>query len=334
MRASLITGRTPDTSVYASTNIYPWELTLPLLTIGTRGSALALAQAYETRDRLVSAHDCAPDDIAVEIFSTRGDEILDRPLAEIGGKGLFTEEIEAALSDGRIDIAVHSSKDMPTELPAGLVLEVFLPREDPRDVFITRDGLPLEDLPTGATVGTASLRRAALVKRLRPDLKTESFRGNVQTRLKKLEDGVVDATLLALAGLSRLDLKLDTMTVLPTHQFPPALAQGAIGIESRADDARVMELLTPIHHVDTGDAVACERAFLKALDGSCKTPIAGHARVDGDRISLSGIVLTEDGQQHHEMATEGARVDAEMLGFEAGVALRAKAGPGFLPHWT
>ncbi|MFK7791742.1 MAG: hydroxymethylbilane synthase [Devosiaceae bacterium] len=307
---------------------------MPLLTIGTRGSALALAQAYETRKRLVAAHGCAPDDIVVQVFSTRGDEILDQPLAEIGGKGLFTEEIEAALADGRIDIAVHSSKDMPTQLPDGLVLDVFLPREDARDVFISRDGATLETLPAGSVVGTASLRRAALVKRVRPDLETTSIRGNVQTRLKKLQEGVVDATLLALAGLSRLDLKPDHMSILPPDSFPPALAQGAIGIETRSDDTRILGLLAPIHHSETGDAVACERAFLSALDGSCKTPIAGHATIQGDEITLSGIVLTEDGTQHHTTEVHGTRSDGVSLGYEAGAALRAKAGAGFLPHWA
>lgn len=307
---------------------------MPLLTIGTRGSALALAQAYETRDRLVAAHGCAADDIVIQVFSTRGDEILDQPLADIGGKGLFTEEIETALADDRIDIAVHSSKDMPTDLPDGLALDVFLPREDPRDVFISRDGATLETLPAGSLVGTASLRRAALVKRLRPDLKTESIRGNVQTRLQKLADGVVDATLLALAGLSRLDLEPEHMNILPPDDFPPALAQGAIGIETRTGDRRVLDLLMPIHHAETGDAVACERAFLKALDGSCKTPIAGHASVHGDEIVLSGLVLTEDGARHHSTQVRGDRVDGVRLGAEAGAALKAKAGPGFLPHWT
>jgi hydroxymethylbilane synthase len=307
---------------------------LPLLTLGTRGSALALAQAAETRARLVTAHGCDPEEIVVEVFSTKGDEILDQPLAEIGGKGLFTEEIEAALSDGRIDIAVHSSKDMPTELPDGLALDVFLPREDPRDVFISRDGATLETLPAGSVVGTASLRRAALVKRLRPDLKTESIRGNVQTRLQKLKDGVVDATLLALAGLSRLELEPDHMSILPPGDFPPALAQGAIGIETRAEDTRVLDFLAPIHDRDTGDAVACERAFLKALDGSCKTPIAGHATVHGEDIMLSGLVLTEDGTRHHATQAKGKRADGVQLGAETGAALKAKAGPGFLPHWT
>lgn len=306
---------------------------VPFLTIGTRGSALALAQAYETRDRLVTAHDCPVDAIAIKVFSTKGDEILSQSLAELGGKGLFTEEIEVALSSGDVDIAVHSSKDMPTDLPDGLVLEIFLPREDPRDVFLSRDGATLETLPAGSVVGTASLRRAALVKRLRPDLETAVFRGNVQTRMKKLADGEVDATLLALAGISRLGMKPDHMTILDPVAFPPALAQGAIGIESRAGDMRVLDLLTPIHDRDTGDAVACERAFLGALDGSCKTPIAGHARIQGDQLHLSGIVLSEDGSAHHEIADIGARADAIAFGAATGAMLKAKAGPGFLPHW-
>lgn len=307
---------------------------MPFLTIGTRGSALALAQASETRARLVAAHGCEPEEIVVQVFSTKGDEILSQSLAELGGKGLFTQEIEEALSNGDVDIAVHSSKDMPTELPDGLVLDVFLPREDPRDVFLSRDGATLETLPAGSVVGTASLRRAALVKRVRPDLETVVFRGNVQTRMKKLANGDVDATLLALAGLSRLGMTPDHMTILDPVAFPPALAQGAIGIECRAGDTRVLDLLAPIHDHDTGDAVACERAFLGALDGSCKTPIAGHARLEGDELHLSGIVLSEDGSAHHEIADVGARADAIRFGAATGAALKAKAGPGFLPHWN
>ncbi|MEM6383253.1 MAG: hydroxymethylbilane synthase [Pseudomonadota bacterium] len=304
------------------------------LTLGTRGSALALAQAYETRKRLAQAHGWPLDAVAIEIFSTKGDEILNKALTEIGGKGLFTEELEQALHGGRIDLAVHSSKDMPTDLPAGLELSVFLPREDVRDVFISRDGTTVETIADGATVGTASLRRAALLKRVRPDLKTEVFRGNVQTRLKKLADGQVDATLLALAGLRRLDLEPEHMTILDPERFPPALAQGAIGIETRSGDARTRDLLAPIDDEDTGTAVACERAFLKALDGSCRTPIAGLATVDGDQLHLSGIVLKEDGSQAHTIIANGPRTQPVRFGSETGVALKAKAGPGFLPHWS
>ncbi|MBV6658797.1 MAG: hydroxymethylbilane synthase [Devosiaceae bacterium] len=309
-------------------------MSTPLLTLGTRGSALALAQAYETRDRLVAAHGCAPEEIAIEVFSTRGDEILDKALTEIGGKGLFTEELEASLHGGGIDFAVHSSKDMPTELPDGLELSIFLPREDVRDVFITRNGETLETLPQGAVVGTASLRRAALVKRVRPDLRTEVFRGNVQTRLQKLADGVVDATLLAHAGLKRLGLRPPSMQVLDPEAFPPALAQGAIGIETRTGDARVRDLLAPIADTETGVTVACERAFLSALDGSCRTPIAGHATLAGDSLELSGIVLKEDGSASHTIAATGVAADAEAFGRATGAALKAKAGAGFLPHWT
>lgn len=307
---------------------------MPVLTIATRGSLLALAQAHETRDRLMAAHGCSSEDIAIEVFSTRGDEILNRPLAEIGGKGLFTEELEAALLGGRVDIAVHSSKDMPTELPDGLAMEVFLPREDPRDAFISRDGATLATLAAGSVVGTASLRRAALVKRVRPDLQTQIIRGNVQTRLQKLADGAVDATLLALAGLLRLGISPEHMSLLDPIEFPPALAQGAIGIETRRDDGRVMALLAPIHDADTGDTVACERAFLRALDGSCKTPIAGHARLSGNQILLSGMVLREDGSAFHSIHAEGARSDAIALGARTGAALKAQAGADFLHHWS
>ncbi|MEM1287755.1 MAG: hydroxymethylbilane synthase [Pseudomonadota bacterium] len=305
----------------------------PLLKLGTRGSPLALAQAHETRDRLLAAHAWPTDAVKIEVFSTRGDEILSKALTEIGGKGLFTQELEAALHSGAIDIAVHSTKDMPTDLPDGLVLQHFLPREDPRDVFIGRHGESLDDLREGAVVGTASLRRAALVKRQRPDVKTEVLRGNVQTRLKKLHDGVVDATLLALAGLNRLEMDIPGAIVLDPERFPPALAQGAIGIESRANDGRVHDLLAAIDDQETAITVQTERAFLNALDGSCKTPIAGNASRNGDDITISGIVLKEDGSAFHEITDAGPAEQAEAIGRRAGANLKVKAGPRFLPHW-
>src|SRR5690606_2962693 len=250
--------------------------------IGTRGSPLALAQAYETRSRLMAAHGLPEAMFEIVVLSTKGDRITDRSLALIGGKGLFTEEIEAQLSSGELDFAVHSSKDMPTKLPEGLHLSAFLPREDIRDAFIGVRAARLLDLPQGATVGSASLRRQALIRRLRPDLNVIVFRGQVDTRLGKLAEGQADATLLAYAGLKRLG-KLDVPTeILDPVSFPPAPAQGAICIESRIGDTRMESLLSAIDDRTTHAAVSCERGFLAALDGSCRTPIAGYATVEGE----------------------------------------------------
>ncbi|MBV2184697.1 MAG: hydroxymethylbilane synthase [Rhizobium sp.] len=302
--------------------------------IGTRGSPLALAQAYETRDRLMAAHGLPEEMFEVVVMSTKGDRITDRPLSEIGGKGLFTEEIEAQLRSGGLDLAVHSSKDMPTKLPEGLFLSAFLPREDVRDAFIGKTAKKLADLPHGATVGSASLRRQALIRRLRPDLNVITFRGQVDTRLRKLAEGHADATLLAYAGLKRLG-KLDVPTeLLDPKDFPPAPAQGAICIESRIGDDRINGLLEAINDRATFDAVMCERAFLETLDGSCRTPIAGYARCDGDRLSFSGLILTPDGARYHEIASEGSRSDAVAIGRAAGEAIRAKAGPDFFASWS
>lgn len=302
--------------------------------IGTRGSPLALAQAYETRDRLMAAHGLPEDMFEVVVMSTQGDRITDRPLSEIGGKGLFTEEIEAQLNSGGLDLAVHSSKDMPTKLPDGLFLSAFLPREDVRDAFIGRTAKKLTDLPQGATVGSASLRRQALIRRLRPDLNVITFRGQVDTRLRKLAEGQADATLLAYAGLKRLG-KLDVPTeLLDPKDFPPAPAQGAICIESRIGDDRVNSLLEAINDSATFDAVMCERAFLETLDGSCRTPIAGYARCSQERISFYGMILTPDGARFHEIESEGSRSDAVAIGRAAGEAIRAKAGPDFFASWS
>jgi hydroxymethylbilane synthase len=300
-----------------------------LLRIGTRGSPLALAQAHTVRDRLAAAQGCAPGDIAIRVIKTAGDRILDRPLSEAGGKGLFTKEIEEALLADEIDIAVHSSKDMPTLLPDGLAIAVYLEREDVRDVFISRKAATIADLPRGALVGSASLRRQALVKRLRPDLRVEVFRGNVQTRLRKLEEGEADATLLALAGLKRLGLESEATAVLPLDDFPPAIGQGAIGIEARESDTRIRNLLKPIADRDTKIALDTERAFLAALDGSCRTPIAGLATVDGDALSFSGMILRPDGSEVFETSRQGSAADAERLGTDAGRELKARGGPDF-----
>jgi hydroxymethylbilane synthase len=304
-----------------------------VLRIGTRGSALALAQASEARARLMQAHGLPEEAFAIEVISTSGDRIQDRPLSEAGGKGLFTKELEEALLDGRIDIAVHSSKDMPTVLPDGLVLSAFLPREDPRDAFVGGAAPRLRDLPEGATVGSSSLRRQALVRRMRPDLKVITFRGNVQSRLRKLGESVVDGTLLANAGLRRLGLEHVITELLPLDLFPPAPGQGAICIESRRGDTRTEAMLAPIDDRPTRTALACERAFLAFLDGSCRTPIAGLARIDADRIAFSGMILTPDGSEAHEITGEGGISDAEAIGRKAGEAIRAKAGARFFDGW-
>ncbi|MFP5077521.1 hydroxymethylbilane synthase [Rhizobium sp. YIM 134829] len=302
--------------------------------IGTRGSPLALAQASEVRARLVTALGLSPDAFEIVVLSTAGDRITDRSLAEIGGKGLFTQEIEDQLLDGRLDFAVHSSKDMPTRLPEGLILSAYLPREDVRDAFIGGAAPTLMALPDGAVIGSASLRRQALIRRLRPDISVVTYRGSVETRLRKLKEGQVHATLLALAGLKRLSLAEAATEILDPHEFPPAPAQGAICIESRMGDGRISELLAAVNHAETFEAVSCERAFLAALDGSCRTPIAGHAVSEGGRIRFSGMILTPDGRRHHRIEAEGEAAEAEAIGGRAGDEIRAAAGPGFFDSWS
>jgi hydroxymethylbilane synthase len=300
-----------------------------ILRLGTRGSPLALAQARMVRQALAAAHGFDPEQIAIEVIRTSGDRIQDRPLADVGGKGLFTKEIEEALAAGTIDLAVHSAKDMPTMLPPGLVLSAFMEREDPRDVFISRKAKSIADLPRGATVGTASLRRQAMVKRQRPDLTVVPLRGNVETRLRKLDEGVADATLLALAGLKRLGIADAATAVLDVNEFLPAVGQGAIGIETRADDTRTRELLATINHADTFSALAAERAFLAVLDGSCRTPIGGHATIASGRLRFRGMVVKPDGSEAFEATREGDVRDAEKLGADAGAELKGRAGPDF-----
>jgi hydroxymethylbilane synthase len=299
------------------------------LRIGTRGSPLALAQAQELRGRLATAHGVDPERIAVQVIRTTGDKIQDRPLAEAGGKGLFTKEIEEALLAGAVDLAVHSAKDVPTVLPEGLILAAFLPREDVRDAFISRKAPSLRGLKPGAVVGTASLRRQALTRRLRPDLAVASFRGNVETRLRKLDAGEVDATLLALAGLKRLGLADAATAILEVDDFLPAVGQGAIAIETRESDARTRDLVAAVDHADTATALAAERAFLAVLDGSCRTPIAGHARVIDGRLAFRGLILRPDGSEAFEAARGGACDAAAALGADAGAELRGRAGPNF-----
>jgi hydroxymethylbilane synthase len=302
--------------------------------IGTRGSPLALAQASETRARLMTAHGLPEEMFEIVVLSTKGDRITDRALTELGGKGLFTQELEEQLLSGDLDFAVHSSKDMPTKLPDGLRLSAYLPREDFRDAFIGRTAPTLTALPDHATIGSSSLRRQALIKRIRPDINVITFRGLVETRLRKLDEGQVDATLLAFAGLKRLAKEEVVTELLDPADFPPAPAQGAICVESRIGDGRIDELLEPINDRPTYDAVSCERAFLAALDGSCRTPIGGYAVCDGDHLKFSGLILTPDGQREHSIAVEGKRAHAEALGRKAGEAVRATAGSDFFEDWS
>jgi hydroxymethylbilane synthase len=255
--------------------------------------------------------------------------VLDRPLSELGGKGLFTREIEEALAAGGIDIAVHSMKDMPTLQPEGLGITCYLPREDVRDAFVSLDGALLAELPAGTVVGTSSLRRRAQLRHRRPDLEVTEFRGNVQTRMRKLQEGVAAATFLAMAGLRRLGLTELARTPIGPDEMLPAVAQGAIGVEQRADDDRVAALLAPIHDVETGHRLAAERAFLLGLDGSCQTPIAGLAELDGDRLRLRGEILRPDGSECLAHAVDGSVGEAVDMGASAAAELRGRAGPGF-----
>lgn len=304
--------------------------------IGTRGSALALAQANETRDRLIAAHPhlAAEGAVTLTVIKTSGDRIQDRALAQAGGKGLFTKEIEEALLDGSIDLAAHSMKDMPTQLPDGLEIGCYLPREDVRDAFLSRSGALLADLPQGALLGTASLRRQAQMLALRPDLKVTLLRGNVDTRLRKLAEGEIDAMLLAVAGLKRLGLLDRATELLDADRALPAVAQGAIGLERRSDDAAMAALLAPLHCARTGACVTAERAFLAALDGSCRTPIAGLAELDaaGAVLRLRGVVLSHDGSQRFAAEDSAPLAAAEAMASAMGAALRAQLPPAFYAH--
>ncbi len=299
------------------------------LNIGTRGSPLALAQAYETRRRLGAAFDLPDEAFNIVVIKTTGDKIQDRPLKEVGGKGLFTKEIEEDMLSGKIDIAVHSMKDMPVAQPDGLLLDTYLPREDVRDAFVSPNIKRLADLSHGATVGTSSLRRRAQLLHIRPDLNIVEFRGNVQTRLKKLADGVAEATFLAMAGLNRLGNAHVAQSAVEVDEMLPAVAQGAIGIERRADDLRVAEMLEAIHHVETGQRLAAERAFLDALDGSCQTPIGGLAVLDGGNVFLRGEILRTDGSDCIKDNDTAPIEDAAELGKMLGDRLRKRAPDGF-----
>ena len=298
--------------------------------IGTRGSPLALAQAREVQQRLEAAHGTGKHAFEVRVIKTSGDRIQDRPLAEAGGKGLFTKEIEEALLAGEVDIAVHSMKDMPTVLPPGLTVGCFLPREDVRDAFISRKAPSLSLLPKGAVVATSSLRRQAQVMHLRPDLRVIPMRGNVETRLRKIEEGVADATLLAMAGLKRLGLAERVTAPVPVEEMLPAVAQGAIGVETRFDDLTMAGLLAPINHESTALAVTAERAFLAKLEGSCRMPIAGLAEVAGGRLEFRGMILTPDGRACYAARRSGRAAEALWLAEDVAAELLTKAGPDFL----
>lgn len=300
------------------------------LRIGTRGSKLALIQANEVARRLGAAQGLPQDEAAeIVVISTSGDRIQDRNLSEVGGKGLFTKEIEEALIDGGIDLAVHSMKDMPTVLPAGLVIDCVLERADPRDAFISLKYESLDALPKRARFGTSSLRRAAQIASVRPDLEIVPFRGNVDTRIAKLERAEADATLLAMAGLTRMGLAARATSPVPVEVMLPAVAQGVIGIERRESDKEAGDLLAKLNDLETFQAMTVERAFLGALDGSCRTPIAGHAVLEGDRVRFRGAILRPDGSEVHETAREGALSDGVALGLDAARELRSLAAPDF-----
>lgn len=304
------------------------------LRIGTRASPLALAQAHAARDLIAAAHGTptplGPTSV-VEIKTT-GDLVLDRPLADIGGKGLFSKEIDRALLDNRVDLAVHSMKDLETWMPDGIVIAAVLEREDPRDAFISNSHQSLSDLPQGAVIGTASVRRQAQLLHWRPDLKCVTFRGNVQTRLAKLAEGQADATLLACAGLNRLGRAEVATQAIDPEDMLPAVAQGAVAITCRAGDDRVLDLLAALNHAPTLARVTAERAMLEALDGSCRTPIGGLAvlSADGGEMTLDGLVARGDGSALHRIRQSGRAGDAYRLGRDLGEQLKAMAGPGFL----
>jgi hydroxymethylbilane synthase len=312
-----------------------YELPTPAspLKIGTRGSPLALAQAYETRARLMAAFDLPEAVFEICVIKTTGDDrsLIDADIAlkTIGNKGLFTKEIEEAMLASRIDIAVHSTKDMPVAQPDGLTLDVFLPREDPRDAFVSVRYDSIAALPEGAIVGTSSLRRRAQLLAKRPDLNVVEFRGNVQTRLKKLADGVADATFLAMAGLNRMGMEDAAVGAIELDDMLPAIAQGTISIERRTDDLRARDMLSAIHDNAAGQQMAAERAFLEALDGSCETPIAGLAVIEGDQMWLRGEILKPDGTQVFTGERRGMLSEAAAMGMELAQELLDQAGPDF-----
>ncbi len=304
----------------------------PLFRIGTRSSPLALTQTQEAEDRLKATHPSFAESGALEVvrITTAGDRVTDRTLADIGGKGLFAKEIDEALLDGRIDFAVHSMKDLETRLADGIVIGAVLEREDPRDAFISPKARSLDELPPSSVIGSASVRRQAQILHRRPDLRVVTFRGNVATRLRKLEAGDVDATLLALAGLKRLDMADAATQILGPEQVLPAVGQGAIGITCRGDDTGILEILDAINHPPSATRVTAERAMLAALDGSCRTPIGGLAEIAGNGdLTLRGLVARPDGSELIDTTQSGPSADAENLGRDVGEELRERAGPNF-----
>jgi hydroxymethylbilane synthase len=301
----------------------------PEITIGTRGSALALAQAEQVRRRLADRGLAAYEAIAIVPIRTTGDRITDRSLVEAGGKGLFTKEIDEDQLARKIDIAVHSAKDLPTRLPDGLAIAACLKREDVRDAFISTRARRLAELPAGAVLGTSSLRRKALALRERPDLRVVDLRGNVETRLRKIEDGVADATLLAQAGLIRLGLADRAISVIETDDWLPAVGQGIIAVVARSDDRRMRTFLGSVDHRDTSIALSAERAYLSVLDGSCRTPIGGLARSSGETVDFRGIIVKPDGSDVRAIAVRGPAREAQSIGIKAGQELARLGGPGF-----
>lgn len=302
--------------------------------IGTRGSPLALAQAYETK-RLLGVHFPnefgAEDSVEIKKIMTKGDSILNQALSEIGGKGLFTKELDGSLLSGEVDICVHSMKDVPTWLPDGTVLPCNLEREETNDVFICKNYKSLKDLPDGSVIGSASLRRCAQLLAMNPTFKTVNFRGNVQTRLKKIENEVVDATMLALAGLKRLGMDdvIANSQIVTWDDMLPAVAQGAIGIQCRSDDQRALDILAKLNHPDTHSCVNCEREFLRVLDGNCRTPIAGQAKIIDGKINFRGMISMPDGTRMIKVERIGEVADAEAIGNDAAQEIRKIAGDKF-----
>jgi hydroxymethylbilane synthase len=292
---------------------------------------MALHQANLVRDRLIAAHPglARPGMVELAMIRTTGDRVQNRLLAEIGGKGLFTKEIEEALFGRRIDFAVHSLKDMETVLPAGLDIVCVLPRDDPRDALVSRDGAGLDALPRGARIGTASLRRRAQLLRHRDDLDVRPIRGNVDTRLNKMAAGEVDALVVALSGLARLGRAEAVSEIVSPEIMLPAVGQGALAIEARADDAEIRDLLAPLHDAASAACVSAERAMLASLDGSCRTPIAGLAEADGSRLHLRAVLLSADGSAERRAEGTGSAGDPEALGRQVGATLRDGAGPEF-----
>jgi hydroxymethylbilane synthase len=322
-------NRTPQLRGHADSVAEHSMASLPRLRIGTRGSPLALAQTHMVRDLLCKLHGFDKDDVAIKIIKTTGDQVQNQKLSEIGGKGLFTKEIEIALVEKEIDLAVHSAKDMPTTLPEGLAISACPRREDARDALICHKAQTFDGLVVGAKLGTASLRREAQVRRIRPDIRVQPLRGNVETRLRKVRDGEVDATILGMAGLRRLGLTDEIAESLSTAMFLPAVGQGTVAIEACDGDAITRDILIALDHTETSLALAAERAFLSVLEGSCRTPIAGYAEISGADLHFRGLVMRPDGSESYETARHGAAMDAIKIGADAAAELKAKLSPGF-----